>query len=147
MLLNASVVNSFQSRLFCAFVLAFDKSGLRGSDISTRFGRNFIRWWIHPINHRNCFSVLGASSCIMASHLCSVGVTLFGVTLKPSHVISYFANLHFCKFIAKFSFFGSFIFCLFHFHAIEDYLLSSRYANFVDIFWNVLSIVFGNVAG
>ena len=59
----------FQSSLFCAFVLALDSRGLRGSEVSAKIGRNFIKWWIHPENERNCFNVFGGSSFVMASHL------------------------------------------------------------------------------
>ena len=40
---NASVCSSFQSSLFCAFVLFFDNSGLSGSENSASLGVNFIR--------------------------------------------------------------------------------------------------------
>ena len=72
----------FQSSLFCVSELASDRSGLSGSDISARLGRNFNNWCMHPKNDRSCVSVLGASSFKMASRLGFVGDTPFGVTQR-----------------------------------------------------------------
>ena len=40
---NAIVRSSFQSSLFCDFVLFFDNSGRRGSESSANLGVNFIK--------------------------------------------------------------------------------------------------------
>ena len=55
---------------------------------------------------RSCFSVFEFSKFVIASHFCFVGVTLFGVIVKPSHIISSSVNSHFCRLIARFSLFN-----------------------------------------
>ena len=55
---------------------------------------------------RSCFNIFGFSKFVIASHFCFVGVTPFGVILNPSHIISFLANLHFCRLIAKLSSFS-----------------------------------------
>ena len=74
------------------------------------------------MNERSCLSFVGGSKDMMASDLDFVGVTPFGVTLKPSHVISSFANLNFCRFIAKFSYLVFSLFCLTRYRDLVDFL-------------------------
>ena len=74
------------------------------------------------MNERNCLSIFGGSKDIMASNFDFVGVTPFGVTLKPNHVVSFYANSHFCGFIASFSSFIFSLFCLIPFCGLVNFL-------------------------
>ena len=86
----------FNQACFISWIVSMAK-------FSTSFVVNFIKWCMHPMNDLSCFSVFGISSLFIESHFRFVGVIPVGVIWYPSQVISFFANSHFCSFIARFS--------------------------------------------
>ena len=70
----------------------FFNSGRSDSESLARFGINLVRWCTLPRNDRNCFSVLGLSSFVMASVFVMSGVIPLGVIVKPTH------SMFFCEF-------------------------------------------------
>ena len=153
MLLNDELCSSLQSNLLFLDSGFFFNSGRSGSESLASFGIILVRWCTLPRNDRNCFSVLGLSSFVMASVFVMSGVVPLGVIVKPSHsMMFFFANSHFCKFIASPSLSSLLkIFSYSFFCSRMDPLVitrkSSRNANFEEIPSNILSIVFWNVAG
>ena len=103
-LLNATVCWSFHSNFFLDVVA--DKRCLIGADSVARFGMNFIRWWMPPINYLCCFSVLGFSSWVIASVFCLVGFIPSEFILYPNHVNSFSPNWFLCRLIPRFSSFS-----------------------------------------
>ena len=100
---NDFVCSSFHSSLLFFIFSLCERSGLSGADIFDKFGMNFCKWCMLPINDLSCFRVLGGSIFIMASVFRFVGIIPSGFILYPNNVISVTANSHFCKPIARFS--------------------------------------------
>ena len=94
MLLNAELCSLQSSSLFLDSGFFFN-SGRSGSDSLARFGINLVRWWTLPRNDRNCFSVFGLSSCVIASVFVTRGVIPLGVIVKPSHSLMFFCEFAF----------------------------------------------------
>ena len=82
MLLNAAECFSFHSNFF--FDVGDDSRGLSGADSVADFGMNLIRWWMLPMNDRNCLSVFGLSNWIIASVFLFVGFIPSAFILYPS---------------------------------------------------------------
>ena len=94
-----------RSILVCYFLIfsLCERNGLSDADIFDKFGMNFCKWCMLPINDLSCFRVFEGSIFIMASVFRFFGIIPSGFILYPNHVISVTANSHFCKLIAKFS--------------------------------------------
>ena len=61
-LLNALVCISYHSNFLGVLFVGFVISGLSGALNAARFGMNFTKWCMLPINDLSCFSVFGFSS-------------------------------------------------------------------------------------
>ena len=105
-LIFVHVVVCFSSHLswLDLVVVSFFNNGRRVSEISARFGMNFINWWMLPMKDRSCFNVFGGSSFCSASVFVISGITPCRVIMNPSHSMVCFVSSQFCQLIASPSF-------------------------------------------
>ena len=98
---NAELCSYFQFSLLLFVSVFFFSISRSGSESSAIIGMNLFRWCTLPRNTRSCLSVYGLTNFIIASVFATSGVFPVGVIVNPNHSISFIANSHFWRLIAK----------------------------------------------